>query len=191
MLVHHFRRITSGRLATCHAQRHQPVHGHGRGANLPDSILILLRGEAPANGLAESWRIYGGAGGSATNKVNVLMVTRTNSVQFIGDVHAVGHKPGGLKHRPEVGSDSSDPGRHPELAHMSLYSAHVILAHELLDAVELPARRHPRMFMKEVLPLLALVVVHVDAELHVPLCLLHSLLESRHPLATVFIHKLI
>ena len=112
-------------------------------------------------------------------------------MKLVRNVHAVGHEARGLQHRPKFRSNPSDPGRHAELAHVRLDPAHVVLAHELLNAVELPARRHPWVLVKEELALLALVVVHVDASLHIALRLLHSLLESRHPLATVFIHKLI
>ena len=116
------------------------------------------------------------------------MISWAHLLQLVRDMDAVRHEARRLEDGTKLGSNTSDSGRHSELTHVRLHFSDVVLCHELLDAIQSPARRKPRVFVEEEPPLAALVVVDVDAELDVAFRLLHAVLELRHPLAAVLVH---
>ena len=121
----------------------------------------------------------------------MIMVTCAHFMQLVRNVNAIRHKPGRLLDQSKFRSNATGPRRHSELAHVGHYLSHVTLPFELQDAFEIPATRHPWMFMEEEPPLASLVLVDVGAELDVPFGLLQLLLEFLCPHLVVPVHELV
>ena len=121
----------------------------------------------------------------------MLVVARARLVQLAGNMGAVCEEARRLEHRPKFRTLSFGKRRHPELSHVGEHIIDVIVALQLRDAVDLPARREPRVLLDEAPSLGPPVLTDAGAELQVPPGLLHPLLEIIHPHLAVSVHELV
>ena len=118
------------------------------------------------------------------------MITGARLVQLTGNVDAIREEARRLQHTPKFLALAFCPRLHAELAHVREDLPDVIEGH-LHDALQAPARSEPRVLMQEKPPLGPLVLIDAGAELHVPLDLLHPVLELCHPHLAASVHKLV
>ena len=125
--------------------------------------------------------IHGGSNGGPIFRRGSLMIAGAPLRQFLRDLGTVGHKTRWLLNWTFRTGNPSDPGLHAELAHVGVHLEDVVLHLELHNLIHTPARRLEWMFMQEIPPHLALMLVHLRTEQYILLSLLQMQCELRHP----------